>query len=174
MARTNNIGRLFGREIGQTWNDLEVWEIVLNEFPEDHFQWIIELGTFEGGMSFYLYAQAWARRMRFFTVDKKNPRNFVPCFTNTDIRKGLPAHWKFHMESPGILFCDNGNKPAEVYHYHNSLHRESLLAVHDWGTEFKQSDIPSDLRVYRSAPSTVFLARNDYLNELESSHCPSE
>jgi len=162
----NPIGTLFGRPIGQSWDDLGAWESVLNEFPKNHFQWIIELGSWQGGMSFFLYSQAWARGMTFFTVDIKEPDNFIPCFTKRDIRTGLPSHWTFHLQKPGILFCDDGNKPSEVYHYHRLLHRESLIAVHDWGTEFLERDIPDAFRIHRSFQSTVFLGRNDFLNEL--------
>ena len=161
-----NIGTLFGRPIGQYWEDLELWESFLNEFPEDHFKWIIELGTYQGGMSFFLYAQAWARKMKFFTVDKKDPDAFVPCFTRADLRDGLPKHWTFHLDQPGIMFCDNGNKPSEVYHFHHQLKRESFIFVHDWGTEFIPRDIPDSLRPYRSSSTTVVLGYNDYLNEL--------
>lgn len=163
----DSIGTLFGRPIGQSWDDLAVWERVLDSFPEKFFDWIIELGTFQGGMSFYLYAQAWARQMKFYTVDIKEPDKFVPCFTQRDIKTGLPSHWTFHLQHPGILFCDNGNKPSEVYHFHRLLHRSSLVAIHDWGTEFLERDIPDTHRVYYAGESTVFIARHDFLNELE-------
>jgi hypothetical protein len=167
-----SIGTLFGRPIGQYWEDLELWETVLNEFPPFHFEWIVEFGTGQGGMSFYLYSQAWARQMRFYTVDIKTPDDFVPCFNCQDLRDGLPAYWNFMQTKPGILFCDNGNKPSEVYNYHSSLHRKCLLAVHDWGTEFGPSDIPPELRAYRSSATTIFLGKNDYLNELEIERLP--
>jgi len=163
-----NIGTLYGRPIGQFWEDLELWEYVLNSFPEDHFQWIVEFGTFQGGMSFFLYGQAWARRMKFYTIDKNPPEKFVPCFNQLDLRNGLPKHWTFLKDEPGVLFCDNGNKPAEVYNYYSLIHPSCLIGVHDWGTEFNPRDIPSELRPYRSSATTIFLGRSDFLNELES------
>jgi hypothetical protein len=159
----DNIGTLFGRPIGQYWEDLEFWEQTLNDF--DHLEWIIELGTYQGGMSFYLYSQAWARRMKFYTVDIDKPNQHVPCFYNIDITKGLPRYWDFFQTEPGILFCDNGDKPSEVYQFYNQLHKESLIMVHDWGTEFTTKDIPASMRVYDSSTTTVLLARNDWLNE---------
>ena len=116
--------------------------------------------------SFYT-AQAWARKMKFYTIDIEAPRDFVPCFNLFDLKDGIPKHWDFFSKEPGVLFCDNGNKPAEVFHYHDMLHRGSFIAVHDWGTEFTPRDIPDSLRAYKSTGSTVILGRNDYLNELE-------
>jgi hypothetical protein len=156
------MGSLFGREIGQVENDLFAWEQILNLNPQ--FHWIIELGTYQGGMSWYLYTQAMARNLRFATLDINEPLEYVPSFYQLDLMEDFPSYWLWPKNAPGILFCDNGNKPREVELYKDQIHSESCIVVHDWGTEFVEADIPEDYRVYANTNSTVFLMRNDYLN----------
>ncbi|MFI5421729.1 MAG: hypothetical protein ACHQ1H_12240 [Nitrososphaerales archaeon] len=153
------IGTLFGRPIAQYWEDLELWERVLNDYPD--MKWIVELGTWEGGMSFYLYGQAYARKMFFSTIDIKDPEKLVPLFVNYNVHDGFPKHITYPIKYPGILFCDNGDKPEEVKMYSQIVNPESIIAVHDWGTEFIPNDIPNDWHAVRSSSTTVFLAKND-------------
>ena len=159
------IGELFGRPVGQSWDDLGLWEKVLNEF--DHLRWIVELGTWEGGMSFYLAAQCFARRMVFHTFDKNSPTEWVCNFQKRDVLNYLLPDKVMDLihAHPGILFCDDGNKRKEVLFYHFRLHKRSFIAVHDWGIEFEQDDIPESHRALVSNETTVFLARNDFINQ---------
>jgi len=166
----NDIGYLFGREIGQSWNDLETWEFVLNVFDkiyDNHIKWILEVGTWQGGMSFYLSQQAYAREKIFLTIDKERPLKPVPCFLQWNINDGLPA-FRYFNDNPGIVFCDNGDKPKEVNIVKDLIHRESIIAVHDLTIEFNERDIPPEYRRFHSNANTIFLARNDFLNKLEA------
>ncbi len=166
---TNNIGELFGRPIGQSWDDLRLWENVLNNF--DHFKWIVEFGSWEGSMSLYLFVQCWSRDLYFYTFDKKHPEKETPYFINADVLEDnvWPMLSKLKT-APGILFCDNGDKPKEVKKYHKIIHRDSFIAVHDWKTEFKEPDIPDTHRIVWENNSTVFLATNEFINKWEAEH----
>jgi len=165
----NNIGELFGRPIGQSWQDLQIWESVLNRF--DHFKWIVEFGSWEGAMSLYLFVQCWSRDLWFYTFDKKHPEKETPYFINADVIEDnvwpMLSKLKTH---PGILFCDNGNKPEEVKKYHKIIHRDSFIAVHDFGSEFQLQDIPETHRSISYFGSTIFLASNEFINKWEAEH----
>jgi len=160
----NDLGTLFGRPIGQSSDDLLIWEKVLNEF--DHFKWIVEFGSWEGAMSLYLFVQCWSRDLLFYTFDKKHPEQETPYFINADVLKDnvWPMLSKIKSE-PGILFCDDGNKPEEVKKYHKIIHRDSFIAVHDYLTEFKNKDIPDTHRWLYHGGSTVFLAQHNFINQ---------
>lgn len=164
----SDIGLLFGRPIGQNWDDLKLWEKLLNKF--DHFKWILEFGSWEGSMSIFLFVQAWARDLQFATIDKKNPIEKTPCFINADIfKETFPLLSKMKTD-PGILFCDDGDKPKEVKKYHSLIHPNSFIAIHDWGTEFLEKDIPESYRIVTNNVTTVVLAQNNFINVWEASH----
>lgn len=166
----NDIGLLFGRPIGQSWDDLKLWETVLNRF--DHFKWIVELGTWEGAMALYLFVQCWSRDLLFTTIDKKAPTKETPWFINADVlKKDVTFPLLTSMKStPGILFCDDGDKPKEVQKYHSLIHPNSFIAVHDWGTEFLEKDIPKSMRTVTNNVTTTFLAQYNFVNVWEASH----
>lgn len=129
-----------GQPTLQRWTDLILWELVLNDRPD--LRGILELGTWQGGMSSYLQTQATRRGMRFATIDveppPRPPIGFV-CFDLTAptarsvVRSLLPK--------PGVLFCDNGDKPREVREFCRLLERGELLVVHDWDREIGDQDV---------------------------------
>ncbi len=155
----NDIGVLFGRQIGQKWGDLLIWEEVLNLNP--HLREIVEVGTWQGGMSYFLYAQCQARDMNFCTIDINEPISHVPNFTHIGYEV-LPV-----STADVLVFCDNGSKPDEAEFFGDSLSFKSCIAVHDWGTEFREVDIPEGWRAYRYGIQTIWLMRDAYLNERE-------
>lgn len=157
---------MFGRPILQTWEDIELWEIILNEWGS-RLNWILELGTWQGGFSFYLYAQACARGIEFTTLDVNRPEKFVAGFVKWDILNHLPEFVaEMYREKPGVIFCDNGNKPEEIKICVDWAHKESLFAVHDWGTEFLPKDIPDSLAACAYSSMTIFLADREFLNRI--------
>lgn len=160
------IGILFGRSIGQSWDDLKFWEALLNEYEDHGLKWILELGTYQGGMSFYLYSQAYARGFWFATIDVTLPDgNVPPLFHLHDLATGFPKNVSEYVDKyPGVLFCDNGNKPKEVQQFKDQIHPESLIVIHDWMIEFMPTDIPDDYRVTMMGETSVAIARNDFLN----------
>lgn len=158
------IGYLFGREIGQSWEDLAVWEEVLNENPS--VSGIFELGTYHGSMSLFLNTQADSRRIRFATFDNTEYVDWLPCnFEKIDVLE----FWEFvcrrwGAEETVIVFCDGGNKKEEAKLYSQVVSDDSIIAVHDWGTEFTAANIPLGWRVYKEGGNTVFLKTEVWLN----------
>src|SRR3990170_7947645 len=50
----------------QAWQDIMLWERFLHQYPP---QFILELGTFNGGLSTYLAVQSWSLQAGFVSVD---------------------------------------------------------------------------------------------------------
>ena len=45
------------------------------------------------------------------------------------------------LPKPLVLFCDNGNRPLEWNRFVPLLSTGDFAAVHDWGTEFHESNL---------------------------------
>lgn len=140
----HEIGCTFlGRNCSQSWADLYLWEKLLNAHPE--LQSIVELGTGEAGFSAYLHLQAKAKGLRFHTFDRvRMDGHKQPGFHKLDVFAD-PAKIMAYHRSPGVVFCDNGDKPREVATYAPLLKPGDLIVVHDWGTEFFHGHIPDTL-----------------------------
>ncbi len=91
--------------------DLMVWELVLNKNPQ--VTGIVELGTFQGGFSWFLDAQARARGIEFRTYDILIPEVEPPGFRQLDIYR-YSDQVDLGGRYPIALFCDGGNKPREL------------------------------------------------------------
>lgn len=136
-----------GVAMAQIWADMVLWELLLNVRK---FRAIIELGTFQGGFSWWLWAQTQVRKgMNFYTYDSVVPENPPPCFEKKDIFAEAGELGKLmRLNEPCVVFCDNGNKPRELQTFAEELKStESLLVVHDWGTEFFANDIPNTVEI---------------------------
>ena len=132
--------------MAQYWCDVYLWEAILNSNP--HLKRIIEFGTWMGGFSLYLNAQAKARDLVFYTFDSIVFREDVVQnlpFTKLDIWAHEEYLSKLIGQEGTILFCDNGNKPREIKTFAPSLTSDSIVVVHDWMTEIFPSDIPDYL-----------------------------
>lgn len=130
----------------QFWCDFVLWEALLNSNP--HLKGIIELGSWEGGFSRYLYAQAEARGMMFATFDSIWPQMPPPEFRQMDIYRypeKIAQVAAEEMLGPVALFCDGGNKPRELKQFPPLLPEGSIFVVHDWGTETLPGDVPDFL-----------------------------
>lgn len=149
-----------GVPMAQYWVDLFLWEAVLNSHP---VKGIVEIGTWKGGLSGWLWAQADIRGIYFETFDVVVPEIFKGQYDRdyegTQVRHSFTKKDVYrHPESvrralrdaerqgPAILFCDGGNKPRELEMFPPFLRQpESLVFVHDWGTETLRSDVPDNL-----------------------------
>lgn len=135
-----------GIEVAQWRCDFWMWEYVLND--NSQLKAIFELGTWLGGFSWWLAGQCRARDMHFETYDMTRPQFRPPPMF---IRLDVFADREFIGETirgyePCVVFCDNGNKPREMAEYSQEIRSpESLLVVHDWGTEFMPDDVPDNL-----------------------------
>ena len=132
----HEIGCTFlGRNCSQSWADFQLWERLLNAHPD--LRSIVELGTGEAGFSRYLHLQGEARGISFHTFDRvRMDRHLQPGFHRLDIFEN-PAKVMARLRSPGVLFCDNGDKIREVQVFGPLLKPGDLLAVHDWNTEIR-------------------------------------
>lgn len=133
-----------GIPCAQYFVDFYLWECILNENPQ--LTRIIELGTWMGGFSLYLKAQADARNWDFVTFDSVlHMSRPIPNFNHMDIFANSEYVIKLMSLGPCALFCDNGNKPREVEVFGQYLSNDSILVVHDWNTEFTQENVPDCL-----------------------------
>lgn len=124
--------------------DYWLWEALLNGEPQ--LTGIVELGTAKGGFALYLAAQADARDLFFRTYDVVAPTRRIPGFVRCDIfaqASDIGIH--LQRRNPLVLFCDGGNKPREIKTFSRFLTPESLIVVHDWGTEMQKEDVPENV-----------------------------
>lgn len=143
---TFHTGSFGGQTCAQYWTDFLLWEMVLNSNPQ--LQAIVELGTWEGGFSWYLWAQSQARGMRSFkTYDVVKPQREPPGFERLDIYRHaeVVAVHLASLDCPTVLLCDGGNKPRELKTFPPYLSADSIVVVHDWGTETLAADVPDFL-----------------------------
>lgn len=132
-----------GIPMAQYLCDLMVWELALNNHPVTG---IWELGTWKGGFSWFLDAQARARGIEFHTFDVQAPDVVPPGFEKSDIFRDAPLiGGRLHGAGPVALFCDGGNKPRELATFPLFCHPDSVILVHDWGTETLPADVPDFL-----------------------------
>lgn len=135
-----------GVPCAQMFADFYVWEGVLNDQPQ--LRGIVEIGTFQGGFSLYLSSQARLRGLDFRTYDVVKPERRIPGFVQLDVfahADAVAAHLRRH--GPLILLCDGGNKPRELSTFWRYLSSESVIAVHDWGDEISDDDVPPELEM---------------------------
>lgn len=143
-----------GVPCAQYFCDFYLWEAVLNENPQ--LRGIIELGTWRGGFSLYLKAQADNRDMFFITYDSAMEPDKLDKLFGEFVREDIFANEVeigeiLTRESPVALFCDNGNKPREMKTFPKYLREGSIIFVHDWMTEFLPKDIPDNVEpIYES------------------------
>ena len=134
-----------GIRCGQIVADWYLWELVLNERRD--LKAIVEIGTWEGGFSRYLKAQADARGMDFRTYDAVVPEVPPPGFERLDVfAYPLAVAEFFHGREPLALLCDGGNKPRELKTFSELLEAGSVVVAHDWMTETMPADVPDSLR----------------------------
>src|SRR3990172_3485749 len=72
-----------GISCAQFWADFILWEALLNTHTQ--LRAIVELGTWQGGFSLYLAAQARGRGLEFRTYDATPPDRPIPGFVRLDI-----------------------------------------------------------------------------------------
>ena len=129
--------------------DYWLWEAILNGRETNA---IVELGTFHGGFSHYLAAQARIRGLSFRTYDIIKPPTEIPGFVRADIFAEQEAIGDYLQSiEPVFLLCDGGNKPRELATFSKRLSPISTIFVHDWMDEFLPEHIPDNVEpIYES------------------------
>jgi hypothetical protein len=143
-----------GVTCAQFWIDFILWENVLNDNPQ--VEAIVEIGTWEGGFSWFLWAQAQAREIDFITFDAVKPKDPPLHFVQLDVWANPKRVEAVIRARPVALFCDGGNKPRELQTFAPICDPDSVILVHDWGTETHPADVPDGLReIYGNWCDTV-------------------
>jgi trans-aconitate methyltransferase len=116
---------------------------------------IVELGTGYGVTSLYLGMAARLAQKQMWTFDCVDRRiepvkkAWLPnmTFTQADVLAGAPvAEVKVLLSQPVLLFCDDGQKPAEFRAYAPCLLPGSVVMVHDWTREIGPGDVDATVR----------------------------
>lgn len=142
---------LFGMPLSQEWQDIIIWEKFFKLFPVRTF---IELGTGHGGFSIFLALQCHSIGASFHTFDNQSLVdmeermvklvNLAASFHNVDIfAEGHDQIVQLIRTSPRpiAMFFDDGDKPREWKTFAPLLSPGDYCAVHDFGTEFDESNI---------------------------------
>lgn len=141
-----------GRHIMQEPQDLLIWD---KFFEECEIKTFIEFGTGHGGSALYFGLKCHERGIKFHTFDNIQSTDFsMPIEQKIGLAKSFKLIDVFSSEGmvyigqliqnspkPLAIFFDNGNKPREWGIYAPLTSPGDYCAVHDWGTEFNQSDI---------------------------------
>jgi hypothetical protein len=50
--------------------------------------------------------------------------------------------WIHISDGPALIYCDNGDKPKELEWYAPTLRKGDVIAAHDFGNEYSESELP--------------------------------
>lgn len=155
--------------MSQSEGEILFWERFLTR---TNFKRIIELGTYKGHFSFYLYLYCIQNKKEFYTYDNldwksfdkrahlKNKLNFDKCFKKADIFEIKKEIGEIiQRQGTTIVFCDNGNKPKELKTFTLYLKKDDIIVSHDYGTEVQKTDIPNGLEIITMSQDSIFLKK---------------
>lgn len=126
---------------------IPLWESALGSMQ---FSRIIELGTWWGNFSLYLYLFCVNRKAEFYTYDivrmrgsqLKRKVGLDSCHRRKDIFENADEIVALIKKAgTTILFCDGGDKAREFRTFAPHLKKGDVIAVHDWMTEIFPKDI---------------------------------
>ena len=121
----------------------------------------VEIGTGQGALSIVLGLHAAKRNTSLLTFDTNNRHPKVAmlfpllnivyhelnCFSLET--KGILIS---HMVAPTFFFCDGDSKPKEFSTFVPMLPPNSVVAVHDYSVEIKDSDMEDTVKEYNLEP----------------------
>lgn len=140
----------------QAHEDLEAWD----DLPaRAHPRGVLELGTGTGAFSRWLGARVeWFR-----TIDVGAPERKPPGFIRLDLFRQADDVRELIARAPRpfVLYCDDGDKPLEVETFGPALGVGDFLAVHDYGTEIFEEDLPSGFAEVHTFGLTSFYRKTD-------------
>jgi len=142
LEKLSSENTLFGVPIRHSFASLYVLDEL---FDRLNFYQVVELGTYKGGLSTFLWVECLIRGKRFLSVDVTDMRMIdVFAFLKGDVLKNPLIRKKISEYlscTTTFLYCDNGNKPKEIRTYAPLLPSRSVLGVHDWGVEVTERDV---------------------------------
>ena len=141
---------VFGNVVIHTWFDL----FFLNEIlTEEKFDVIIEIGTYQGGLTVFFGMHAVAQGAQVITFDIRPESEGDPWQTHKAM---LPiTYYNLDVFEPKVtasietiirdnrvlLYCDGGNKPREFKTFAPMLCKNDVIMVHDKGREVYENQI---------------------------------
>jgi hypothetical protein len=152
--------------LGHTWYEVEqIDNIILFEHPD----WFVEVGVHEGGLSYLLIPEyPWLKYLgielhcdliqpavkKLFTDPGKELWG-GDCFSTTILYKVAELHKK-------IIYCDGGNKVAELVAYKHLCQKGDLIFAHDYHDgKRKVKEIPFAEINHEVVPADVMHLDND-------------
>jgi hypothetical protein len=123
----------------QAPEDIQAWEDFLSRVRP---RALLELGSASGVFSRWLN-----KRVKWFkTIDIQRPEGRTPGFLLLNVWERPEEVRALIAKAPRpfVLYCDDGDKPREVATFGKDLRVGDFLAVHDFGTEIFERDIPSN------------------------------
>ena len=156
---------LFGIKFAHSYASLIVFDRLFDLFK---FEQVFEFGTYEGGLSSFLWLECLVRKKIFLSVDKRDIRKFdMFPFKQGDLLKDddfCISLRELFAQGKALLYCDNGNKLLEIKRYAPFLVSGSILGVHDVGVEVKLHD----LEFLRGLNYTPIKPLNEMSSELKT------
>jgi cephalosporin hydroxylase len=145
----------YGIHTAQTWGQIAAYFDMIDRWGIQQF---IEIGVDKGGLAAmmvgmcfvrpnfqYVGVELLERRVDSYVADRDLPNAviitgncFEPKIFDTIATLIRNAHGT-------LLLCDGGNKAKEIYAFQALMKSGDLITVHDWGVEFKETDIPWQL-----------------------------
>lgn len=138
--------RFAGAYMAHNYYLYHIFSEIMDKNPQ--IKRIVELGTYKGAMTIVLGLEGIRKQIPVNTFDieyliteevlrmhKCLGINMQMCniFEKPEVVREL-------LNEPCFLICDNGNKPKEFEMFVGSLKEGSIVAVHDYGQEFFDSD----------------------------------
>lgn len=145
--KVKNRSTFLGNLARQTPESFRMWEQLLHK---GNFARVVELGTWEGGLSLYFALFCIENKMEFYTFDHigylpttlKKLINFDKYWVKLDIFKNFEFIGNLIKKSGRtLLFCDGGDKAREFNTLAKYLKVGDVIGAHDWGFEILQSDV---------------------------------
>jgi len=145
---------LFGNYAAQSFLSFGLYEKLLADRTGVRMNWICEIGTQRGMTSLFLALHAYFMDIPFLTVDIRRQYGMhtanlletigarvetADCFADPSVVD------EFIPISPGLLFCDGGDKAKEVQRFAPRVRPGSIIVVHDWGTEVQEDAMPWEI-----------------------------
>lgn len=126
-------------------SNYQTFDLISRVLDDNPVEGIVEIGTYTGSLSIYLGLEGVSGKVpvhtydikRQFTEPTQRVFNFMNIqFHNIDVFESRHELFK-QFNYPVFLLCDGGNKRDEFLMCVPQLKKGSIVAVHDYGTEFK-------------------------------------
>lgn len=143
-----------GVPVGQSWFELGALAWLCGQYEIESF---VELGMLQGGLSSILLGRTmFTEKFRYLGIE--NEMRFLDLrvkaagdwFKRFELLEGdvfendtvnYVEFWLRLSDDPAMIYCDNGNKPKELEWYSPMLRKGDVVAAHDFGREYQESDL---------------------------------